>query len=86
MRKPTAYRPAHDEQDWDDNAVSNVMAWGSSLITPGWCKSETHWTARLADKLWSECACCLLFRGVFLGAIVGACLALPLGVLLGLTF
>lgn len=67
---PLKYRPDDPEyKDWDDNAVSNAMAWLSDTLIPWACGSETHWTARFADKLWTSCPCCLLFRGACLGML-----------------
>lgn len=77
---PFRYRPPQgDDSFWDDNALSNVLAWLSKVVTPRWCQSPDHWTARLADRLFTDCPCCLLFRGAALGAAV----ALPAGLLIG---
>lgn len=75
--------------EWADNALSNTLAWASETFTPAWCKDEQHWTARLAQYLFTDCPCCLLFRGIVVGvalmlllnlfgAVVGITLALVL--------
>lgn len=83
MINPFKYRPPlenHDEDflDWDDNALSNALAWASDTFMPTACDPD-HWMNKVADKFWAECSCCLFWRGV----VVTSCLMLPLGVLLG---
>ncbi len=56
--------------EWADNRVSNFMAWASKHVTPGWCQSEDHWTAKLTQYLFTDCPCCLLFRGIILGMLL----------------
>jgi hypothetical protein len=56
--------------DWEDNWLSNGIAWISRALLPGWCQTPTHWTSRVANYLWAECPCCLFFRGFFLGAFI----------------
>ncbi|MEY9493733.1 hypothetical protein [Bradyrhizobium elkanii] len=56
--------------DWADNRISNTMAWASWRITPRWCQSEGHWTSRTTQYLFTDCPCCLLFRGLIIGAAV----------------
>jgi hypothetical protein len=77
--KPTEYRPTSpaagdgDEPDeWADNKLSNSMAWASQVITPKWCQSPEHWTARLTEYLFTSCPCCLVFRGLVIGAVAGS--------------
>ena len=57
--------------EWEDNALSNTMAWASHKLTPAWCQSPGHWSSRLSAYLWSDCPCCLFFRGVVLGLGLG---------------
>jgi len=88
--EPWRYRPpaaAHDaamgepgteETEWEDNALSNALAWASATFVPAWCQHETHWTNRFADYLWTSCPCCMLFRGVAIGLL----LSLPLWLVL----
>lgn len=80
MTAPWIYRPLNsDDPDWEDNAVSNSMAWASDTVVPKWCKEDGHWTFKVTKPLWAECTCCLTFRGV----IIGLALGLPLGVFVG---
>lgn len=67
------YRPqnADEEEDWEDNVVSNSMAYASDKLVPKWCKSPDHWTVRLVLYLWADCACCLAFRFFAFGVILG---------------
>lgn len=58
--------------EWADNAVSNAMAWASAKFLPAWCKNPGHWTARVTQYFFTDCPCCLLFRGI----VVGGALAL----------
>lgn len=79
MSAPWTYRPAsEDDLDWEDNAVSNTMAWLSDKLTPTWCSDEDHWTVRLTAPLWAECYCCVAFRWTIIGVIIG----LPVGLIL----
>jgi hypothetical protein len=69
-------RPEHDPRpgtgiEWVDNPLSNFFAWASLKFVPGWCQTETHWTSRLAQNLFTDCPCCLLFRGIAIGLVVG---------------
>ena len=68
------FRPEHDPHpgsrvEWADNWLSNTLAWASSRITPAWCRSEEHWSSRMAQYLFTDCPCCMLFRGLVLGGI-----------------
>jgi hypothetical protein len=68
------FRPKDDPRpggpvEWADNWLSNTFAWGSHRFTPGWCRSKEHWTSRMAQHLFTDCPCCLLFRGLILGAL-----------------
>jgi len=72
MTRPWTYRPTDPEQpDWEDNALSNAMAWASDTFVGNWCKQDDHWTFAVTKPIWTECSCCLTFRGVILGLIVG---------------
>lgn len=69
------FRPEHDPRrdspvEWEDNALSNALAWASYRVTPRWCQTEDHWTSRVAQNLFTDCPCCLLFRGVVLGIAI----------------
>jgi hypothetical protein len=73
---PTKFRPepagpdGRPEVDWTDNALSNSLAWGSHKITPSWCQSEEHWTSRSTDYVFTDCPCCLFFRGLAIGGAI----------------
>jgi hypothetical protein len=57
--------------EWEDNRLSNTLAWASYRLTPGWCQTPEHWTSRLSRHLFTDCPCCLLFRGLALGFVLG---------------
>lgn len=78
---PFRYRPPDQEDvdhdgktvdDWEDNALSNALAWASATFVPFWCQTPEHWTSRLASYLFTTCPCCGLFRGLVLGVIAGS--------------
>lgn len=58
------------EVQWADNWLSNSLAWASHKFIPAWCQSEDHWTARLTQYLFTDCPCCLLFRGIVMGVVL----------------
>lgn len=57
--------------EWEDNWLSNLMAFISTRFLPDWCQTEDHWTSRTTQYLFTDCPCCLLFRGLSLGLIAG---------------
>jgi len=59
-----------EETDWEDNALSNSLAWASATFVPAWCQTPTHWTQRFADTLFTTCPCCMFFRGLALGILI----------------
>ncbi|MGY2987697.1 hypothetical protein [Bradyrhizobium sp. USDA 4508] len=66
--------PRHDPEhpvDWEDNAISNTFAWASYKFMPSWCESPEHWTSRTTNYLFTDCPCCLLFRGIAVGIAIG---------------
>ena len=71
MKAPWKYRPQKDELDWEDNAISNSIAWLSRKLTPRWCASDDHWSVKMTGYLWAECPCCLSLRWVVVGALLG---------------
>lgn len=78
MINPLKYRPESpavgdgDEPDeWADNWLSNLMAWASQVLFPAWCQTPEHWTARVAEYLFTSCPCCLVFRGLVIGVALG---------------
>lgn len=62
--------------EWEDNAVSNTMAWVSWRFLPCWCQTPEHWTSRLTQYLFTDCPCCLLFRGITIGVAFGSIIVL----------
>ncbi|UPT53276.1 hypothetical protein [Synechococcus phage Ssp-JY38] len=78
---PFKYRPdddqgteAEDSVDWEDNWLSNAMAWVAHTVMPRWCSTPGHWTSKFANYLWTDCPCCLIFRGIVIGLIIGIAL------------
>jgi len=76
MINPVRYRPQNNDDEWADNTVSNGFAWASSTLAPSWCAAPEHWTSRLTASLWTDCPCCLLWRGIFVGLMGGLCVGL----------
>ena len=58
--------------EWEDNWLSNSFAWGSYFFAPDWCQTPEHWTSRLTQYLFTDCPCCLMFRGIAVGYVAGA--------------
>lgn len=72
---PWKYRPTDPDPErveWEDNAISNSLAWGSDTFFPHFCKTPEHWTSRFMHYLWTDCPCCLILRGVVIGIALGA--------------
>lgn len=74
---PFKYRPVApvdpndgEVDDWEDTWLSNFFAWSSHTFTKTWCNTPEHWTSRFTVYLYTTCACCLIWRGVFVGASV----------------
>jgi hypothetical protein len=72
--------------EWEDNWLSNLLAYLSHKVVPSWCHSETHFTAKVAAYLWTDCPCCAIWRGLFLGALAILFLDLLIGVPLWLLY
>ena len=51
--------------------VDKFFTWGSNTVTPNWCQTEYHWTSRITSFMWTDCPCCLMFRGIIIGAFFG---------------
>ena len=68
--------------DWQDNWLSNTMAWGSRAIFPSWCDTPGHWTSRVTDYFDTSCPCCLFFRGTTIGVVLGLTAGLAAGLLI----
>ena len=62
--------------EWEDNALSNLMAYVSYKVLPSWCQTEDHFTSRITQYLFTDCPCCLLFRGLTLGFLGGGMVVL----------
>jgi len=79
MANPFTFRPeypdwpedAEPNVDWEDNWLSNAMAYFSQRLVPIWCDSPEHWTSRMTGYLWTSCPCCLTFRGLIVGFVIG---------------
>lgn len=82
MLSPMTHRPECDEDDWEDNNISNALAYTSTRLVPRWCKEDGHWTNSLVNYLWADCACCLFFRGTTIGLAFGLLLGLITGAIL----
>src|SRR6187401_3140961 len=57
--------------EWEDNWLSNNLAWISYHWFPTWCQTEDHWTSRVTQYLFTDCPCCILFRGLSIGFGIG---------------
>ena len=64
--------------DWEDNPLSNFMAWFSHKFLPRWCQTPEHWTSRITQHLFTDCPCCLLFRGLVIGGSIGILIGMML--------
>lgn len=81
MTNPFKFRPTSDEAQeevlsWEDNWASNFMAWFSQVFLRSWCDDENHWTFRVVNYLWADCACCLSWRFFCMGLLVGLAVGL----------
>jgi hypothetical protein len=81
LSRPAAFsfRPPQQEDidhdgkvvdDWEDNALSNFMAWTSQKFLRNWCQTPEHWTSRVTNYLYTSCPCCMFYRGVALATII----------------
>ena len=68
--------------NWQDNWLSNAMAWGSRAFFPSWCDTPRHWTSRVTDYFHTSCPCCLFFRGTTIGVVLGLTAGLAAGLLI----
>jgi hypothetical protein len=91
MTSPFRFRPPEQEDvdhdgktvdDWEDNALSNFLAWSSQTFMPNWCQTPEHWTSRSANYLYTSCPCCMIFRGVFLGLVFSVVIWIPILILI----
>lgn len=68
--------------DWQDNWLSNAMAWSSRVFFSSWCDTPGHWTSRVTDYFHTSCPCCLFFRGTTIGVVLGLTAGLAAGLLI----
>ncbi|WP_157020438.1 hypothetical protein [Paracoccus sp. 228] len=64
--------------DWEDNWISNFMAWASRAFLPSWCDTPGHWTSKLMQYFHTSCPCCLFFRGIAIGLAFGLAVGLTI--------
>ena len=55
-------------------AVDKIFVWGHETFVPRtWCAEDpAHWTWKIVDVLWIDCACCFMFRAAMLGAFLAS--------------
>lgn len=54
--------------------INAFFTWGRGWALPkSWCEDPHHWTWRVVDAFWIDCACCFLFRGLFVGFFLASC-------------
>lgn len=58
-----------DQVEWEDNWLSNSLAWLSWKAIPTWCEVPEHWTSRFANFVFTSCPCCATFRGITCGVV-----------------
>lgn len=80
--EPEAQNLTGDTAEWQDNWLSNGVAWASRAFLPAWCHAPGHWTSRVVAYLHTSCPCCLFFRGLALGLPLGGVIGLGVGVIL----
>src|SRR5262245_44355955 len=69
---PSSSSSSSSVPEYADNPLSNSLAFLSRTFVPSWCNTPIHWTASLTDYLFTDCPCCLLFRGLFIGFLVSS--------------
>lgn len=52
------------------NLLDRFFTWGANTLFPRWCQSPDHWTAKISEHLFTDCPCCLVFRGMVIGALL----------------
>lgn len=76
MKNPFKYRPLDpDEIDWEDNPLSNFLAWASDILLPKACSTPGTIMSRISNYMWTSCSCCLFWRGAVMGVAGGAFLS-----------
>lgn len=51
-----------------------IWSFFHSTFVPSMCKKEGHWSVKIVDYFWIDCACCLFWRGFVLGFILSTLL------------
>lgn len=69
--------------EWEDNALSNLFAHASYKLVPTWCQTPEHFTSKLTQYLFTDCPCCLFWRGIVVGAVIGGAICGVLGIVIG---
>jgi len=91
MTSPFRYRPPEQPDvdgdgktvdDWEDNWLSNALAWSSVTFMPNWCQTPEHWTSRFANTLFTTCPCCMIFRGLSIGFLLSTAFWLAILILI----
>jgi hypothetical protein len=70
--KPFDFRPTEDDKeelDWEDNWLSNTIAWLTTQVMPDACSTPGNIMPRISNYLWTSCPCCLFWRGALFGAV-----------------
>lgn len=64
--------------------LDRFFIWGHEKFVPtSWCAEDPgHWTWKIVDALWIDCACCFMFRSMFIGAALASSIWGAIGVLL----
>lgn len=76
---PFQYRPNDSEDlDWEDNWLSNSMAFVSDKVFPKLCKDGSQYIVRFTNYIWTSCPCCLFVRGAIFGAMA---ISFPIAIL-----
>lgn len=67
-RPPTVYAGEEPGIDWEDNWLSNSLAWASVKTR----MDQARWPHLIANPFWSDCSTCLFWRGALMGSILTA--------------
>lgn len=59
--------------------VDQVLTWGAKKAKLCGYGPDLNWSVRFADALFVDCACCLVWRGVVVGALGGGVAGLIVG-------
>lgn len=86
MSNPFKYRPhVHGEnvevEEWENNWLSNSMAWASDTFVPNACEDPEGWAVWWTNFIWADCACCMAMRNLTVGAAIATPIAFAVGLL-----